>query len=155
MVAVFFRRTGPVAIVPIEKGKTVNAQWYTETCLSTAFAELEQQRPKTCVRGILLHQDNARPHVAARTLDFLHHVGVQLLPHPPYSPDLAPCDLFLFPEVKQKLKGKRFESSEAAVAVFHDILSDMTKNDFKACFDNWFLRMHKCISARGEYFEKL
>jgi hypothetical protein len=35
-----------------------------------------------------------------------------VIPHPPYSPDLAPCDFFLFPKMKLKLKGRRFETNE-------------------------------------------
>ena len=105
---------------------------FTEVCLPAAFEELQQQRPKA---GILLYHDNARPHVAARTMDFLHQVGVQLLPHPPYSPDLAPCDFYLFLETKKHLKGKRFQNEDEAIDAFRDILNDLTKNDFKSCFD--------------------
>ena len=54
------------------------------------------------------------------TKDFLAEKSVQELQHPPYSPDLTPCDFFVFPSVKKKLRGKRFESAEAAVAAFVD-----------------------------------
>jgi hypothetical protein len=44
--------------------------------------------------------------------EFLAHKGIITLPHPPYSPDLAPCDFFLFPEMKLQLKGRRFDRVE-------------------------------------------
>lgn len=155
MVAVFFRRQGMVAAVPLQQGKTVTANWYCDVCLPAVFEEIEKDRPRTGLKGIFLHHDNAPAHTAARTLDFLHERGVQLVTHPPYSPDLAPCDFFLFPEVKHRLRGNRFESEEAAVAEMNVILGDMPKKWFQNCFDKWFWRMTKCIDVRGEYFEKL
>lgn len=155
MVAVFFRRSGPIASISLVERRTVNAQWYSEVCLPAVFQELENERPSAGIRGILLHHDNATAHTAAKTNDFLHERGVQLISHPPYSPDLSPCDFFLFPSAKKKLRGKRFENVEAAIAAWNDILNDMPKKMFHDCFDDWFLRMQKCIEARGEYFEKL
>ncbi len=101
-----------------------------------------------------LHHDNAPAHTAVSTIDFLHDSGVQLVTHPPYSPDLAPC-FFLFPKKKKELRGKRFENEKMAVAGLNDVLNDMPKKAFQDCFDEWFLRKQKCIRAKGEYFEKL
>lgn len=97
MIAVFFRRSGPVAVIPLEDRRTVTSEWYSEVCLPQAFGELDSERPRSGVRGILFHQDNAPAHTAARTMDYLTTSGVQMLPYPPYSPDLAPCDFFYFP----------------------------------------------------------
>lgn len=155
MVAIFFRRSGPVAAIPLVERKTVNAEWYTTQCLPRVFEELSKTRPKAGLRRLFLHHDNARPHTAARTLDFLAESEMQLLPHPPYSPDLAPNDFFLIPEVKKHLRGKRYDSPEAAVTAMNQILDDMPKELFVKCFDDWFFRMHKCIDAKGCYFEKL
>ena len=57
------------------------------------------------VHGLLLHYDNASKHTATVTLDFLAASDVQLVTHPPYSPDLTPCDWFLVPSVKRQLGG--------------------------------------------------
>lgn len=82
MVAVFFRRSGPVAVIPLEDQKTVTSQWCSEVCLPQAFQELNVSRPSTGTRGIIFHQDNATAHTAARTMDFFSKSGVPLLPHP-------------------------------------------------------------------------
>jgi histone-lysine N-methyltransferase SETMAR len=154
MVAVFFHQEGLVAVVPLVERRTVNAQWYCETCLPVVFDELRRQRPKTGVRGILLHHDNAPAHTAAQTLDFLHDEGVQLVTHPLYSPDLAPSDFYLFPELKKHLRGKRYSSAEEAVSAMNDVLKVVPKESFQDCFQKWFSRMHSCIDAHGCYFEK-
>jgi hypothetical protein len=60
----------------------------------------------------LLHHDNAPSHTSVFTQQFLANYEMAVTPHPPYSPDLAPRDLFLFPKVKLKVKGRRFDSIE-------------------------------------------
>lgn len=155
MVAVFFRRSGPVAVIPLEDQKTVTSQWYSEVCLPQAFQELNVSRPSTKTRGIIFHQDNAPAHTAARTMDFLSKSRVQLLPHPAYSPDLAPCDFFLFPTLKKSLRGRRFSTADEAVDEFRRLFFDLPQDQFFSCFESWFSRMHKCINVGGEYFEKL
>ena len=55
---------------------------------------------------ILLQYDNAKPHTSAATLDATAHLGFTVLPHPAYSPDLAPSDFQLFSKVKEELRSK-------------------------------------------------
>ena len=74
--------------------------------------------------------------------------------HPPYSPDLAPNDFFLFPTIKNKLRGQRFTSTEEAVNVFKNNVLRVLPLEWKNCFDKWFERMQKCIDLKGKYFEK-
>ena len=121
MVAAFFCNTGPVAIVPLEDRRTVNADWYINNCLPKAFEAWSSRRPKAGIRG-LLHHDNASVHTAAKTLDFLDENSVELESHPPYSPDLAPCDFFLFPTIKEKIRGIRFGNREEARLAFEEAL---------------------------------
>ena len=66
------------------------------------------------LEDFLFHQDNARPHKSNQTMAFLESHGFYLLPHPPYSPNLAPFDIHLFPELKNPLqvsKSGRIKSS--------------------------------------------
>jgi len=155
MVAVFFRKSGLVAVVPLKERRTVNSDWYTTVCLPKVFQELRNQRLRTGTRGILLHHDNASAHTAAATLDFLAAENVQLVTHPPYSPDLAPCDFWLFPKVKEQLRGRRFESDSDALAALETALEGLEKQSFQDCFVKWFARMHSCIRVAGDYFEKV
>ena len=106
-------------------------------------------------RRIGLQHDNATAHSAVRTREFLQASGVKLLGHPPYSPDLAPCDFFLFPETKKKLRGRTFSTPDEAVAAFLAEVEAIPKEVYRDAFSKWFHRMSKCIEHGGEYFEKL
>ncbi|GFR60587.1 histone-lysine N-methyltransferase SETMAR [Elysia marginata] len=61
--------------------------------------------------GLLMH-DNARPHASIRTRETIASFGWTTLPHPSYSPDLAPSDYHLFGPMKQGLRGKHCETGE-------------------------------------------
>jgi transposase len=75
--------------------------------------DIRRKRPELWRAGNwLLHDDNAPSHRALAAREFLAHNNVTTFPHPPYSPDLAPCDFFLFPKMKLLLKGRRFDGLE-------------------------------------------
>ena len=59
-----------------------------------------------------------------------------VIPHPPYSPDLAPCDFFLFPKIKLKLNGCRFDTTEIK-AELHRVLDTLIGKDFQEVFQKW------------------
>ena len=151
MVATFVRRSGHVATIALEDQRTVTAEWYSNTCLTAVFKKLRERRPRSGLSGLFLHQDNASSHNARLTSTFLEQQSMRVLPHPPYSPDLAPCNFFVFPKVKQALCGKRFDTPEDAVDAYHDVLESVTPSEWRYCFDKWFERMRTCVQARGIY----
>lgn len=152
MVASFFGKTGHYATVVLEDQKTVNAEWYTNNCLPLVLEKVREKRPRS---RILLHHDNASSHTARQTIDYLATADVELLGHSPYSPDLAPCDFYLFPKIKEKLRGKHFMDAEEAVAAFQNAVEETPKAEWARCFSQWFHRMQRCIDVNGRYFEKL
>ena len=85
----------------------------------------------------VLHHDNAPAHTALSIREFLAKKSIPVLPHPPYSPDLAPCDFYLFPKLKLKLKGHHFGTIENIQKTITDDLNTLTENDFQYCYDQW------------------
>ena len=67
------------------------------------------------------------------------------VPHPPYSPDLAPCDFWLFP----RLRGCRYETIEE----MKEVINTLTQEDFNGALQKLLERYNKCIAAGGDYFE--
>lgn len=151
MVACFFGINGHVATVPLHERRTVNSDWYTTICLPKV---LEEIRKTNKTRRIILHHDNASSHTSAKTREYLSGQNIELMGHPAYSPDLAPNDFFLFPHIKNKLRGQRFSTPEEAVDAFKTHVLEVSQSEWKKCFENWFTRMQKCIDLKGEYFEK-
>ena len=72
-----------------------------------------KRRPKTGIRNICLIHDNAPAHKSKIVQDYLRLESIKQLPHPPYSPDLSPCDCFFFPRLKKMLSGRRYGSRSA------------------------------------------
>ena len=81
-------------------------------------------------KKVLFHQDNARVHTCAVAMAKIHELGYKLLPHPPYSPDLAPSDYFLFPNLKKWLGGKRFDSNDEVISQTKAYFEDLDKSFF-------------------------
>jgi hypothetical protein len=76
-----------------------------------------------------------------------------VIPHPPYSLDLAPCDFFQFPKIKLKVKGRRFDTTEEIQAESQRMLYTLTENNFQEAFQKWRRRWDRCLPAGGNYFE--
>jgi hypothetical protein len=75
------------------------------------------------------------------------------LDHPPYSPDLASCNFWLFPKLKTALKGHRFSDIANIRGYAMTILQSIPEEEFQKCFDLWKHRLTKCIGAQGDYLE--
>lgn len=153
MVSIFFRTTGMVHIYAVEKKKTLDSECYIENCLTPAFNEIRRQRPSSGLRGILLLHDNARPHVSQNTCSFIQDQGVTEIDHPPYSPDLAPSDYWLFDFIKQRLED--VSSSEMLVKAITAIMKKIDKKEYFKTFEKYIERLEYCISVEGDYFEHL
>ena len=76
-------------------------------------------------------------------------MGIKTVPHPPFCPDLAPCDFWLFP----KLTGCRYERIEEMKEAVTKVIDTLTQEDFYGVFHMLLERYNKCIAAEGDYFE--
>ena len=76
-------------------------------------------------------------------------MGIKTVPYPPYSPDVAPYDFWLFP----KLKGCRYEKTEEMKEAVKKVIDTLTQEDFHGAFQK-LLEQYKCIAAGGDYFKR-
>ena len=83
---------------------------------------------------------------------FLATKQIIVLEHLAYSPDLAPCDFFLFPKIKEILKGRHFDDIDIRSNT-PTALKAIPQNHFQNSFEGWTRRWHRCIASQGEYFE--
>ena len=77
-------------------------------------------------------------------------MGINAVPQPPYSPDLALCDFWLFP----KLRGSRYETIEEMKEAVTKVSDTLTQEDFHGVFQKLLERYNKCIAAGEAYFER-
>lgn len=108
MITVFFDTEGPILSEFLAPRDTVCAENYCDL-LRRLKENLRRKRPHLWAgRNFLLHHDNAPSHTAVLTLALIGSSDIEMLPHPPYSPDLAPSDFFLFPRLKNEVRGTGF-----------------------------------------------
>jgi len=110
MLICFFEQKGIVHKEFVPPGQTFNAAFYVEV-LKRLRENVRRKRSDQWRNNTwLFHHDNAPTHAALMTRRFLTDNNMTVVPHPPYSPDLASSDIFLFPKLKMKLKGRRFHT---------------------------------------------
>ena len=103
---------------------------------------------------MLFRHDNAPAHTSPIATAKLFDLLYEILPHPPYSPDLAPSDYFLFPNMKTSLGGKRFLSNEEIIAAKNEYFEGFDKSYFLEGIKKLQYRYNKCIQLKGDYVEK-
>ena len=101
-----------------------------------------------------MDQDNARPNIAGVALAALIEIGRTELKHPPYSPDLAPCDFWAFPKMERQLCGRRLSSDDEVRNATAAVLKGVSQNDLFHVFESFIKRCEKRIQCEGSYFEK-
>lgn len=150
---IFFRSSGPVLVHPVKSRQSIDNDYYIKNCLTPAFEAIIEDRPKSGLKGICLLHDNARPHVHQNVDNFLTANRIKLIKHPPYSPDLAPCDFWLFDLIKRNLDDQPDE--ESLVRAVRMIVESVPVQEYKKTFDKWIERMELCVQNKGDYFEHL
>jgi histone-lysine N-methyltransferase SETMAR len=146
--AVFFKSSGLVEAIKLDGQKTVTAKWYIDVCLPRVLEKARDLSPDT---EFILHHDNARPHTAQVTRDFLREQKITILPQPPYSPDIAPCDFWLFGELKKYLRGKKFQTEEDLDSAVFSFFNSIPEDKWKEVFKRWEDRMERVINNEGDY----
>jgi len=101
-----------------------------------------------------LLDDNARPNMAAHTVDTLRALKVEVLKHPPYSPDLAPSNFHLFRLMKEHLQGQKFADDSEVMEAVQGWLKAAPKSFFLECARKLVDRWTKCVAKQGDNVEK-
>ena len=114
-------------------------------------ARLKQVHPN---KNSILQHDNARPHTSRQTEAALQVMDFTTLPHPSYSPDLAPSDFFLFPKLKECIKGNHYESDDDVKSAVRAWLKQKTPDFFADGMHQLVHRWELCVQRNGDYVRK-
>lgn len=153
MFVIFFDIRGPVMQLAVPNRRSVTGVFYRDTVLKKLKKQCFKRRPRTGFKHLSLLHDNAPAHKSAIVTSFLNKEKVRVLPHAPYSPDLAPCDYFLFPKLKKHLSGRRYRSRHALGSAVYQCMLGIPENEYENAFKNWIKRLRLCVQSKGDYFE--
>jgi hypothetical protein len=103
-------------------------------------------------RTLIAHAENERAHTADKSIASCAENGMALAIHPPYSPDRAPSDRFLFGHVKCCLQGIAFASYEELLVVIGEIVTDIPKETLHLLFGHWMQRLDWTFQHNRDYY---
>ncbi|CAG8620886.1 15183_t:CDS:1 [Racocetra persica] len=152
---IFFAADGIVTSKVIPEDTNVNNRFYSNTVLSKVFNNFMKKKNRHTVKDVLLYYDNARSHKADIVTNYLKKKCIKLMPHLPYSPDLTPCDFYLFPKIKNELAGRHFEQVENLAKAIKTITDNICMDEYNRCFKNLQTWLKTCIEFNEEFFERM
>jgi histone-lysine N-methyltransferase SETMAR len=135
-------------------GETVNSAKYSALLQDQLKPAIRHKRWGLLSKGVLFFQENAWPHTATATVQTVQQLGFELLPHPPYRPDVAPADYHVFSPLKETLRGHRFESHSDVQQAVQTWLHEQPKSFFFKGMKKLVERYQKHIIVQGDYVEK-
>jgi len=154
MLCVWWDQEGVVYHELLQPGQTVTADRYRQQVINLKNALLEK-RPKWAKRHgkvILLH-DNAPSHTARSVKEAIKELGWEVLPHPPYSPDLAPSDYYLFASMGHALAEQHFADFEQLKNWVIQWFASKDEQFYWRGIHKLPERWEKCVANDGQYFE--
>ena len=137
----------------LPKRSTITEVYYANL-LDWLRTAIRKKRRSKLAKGVLPQQDNARVPTCKGAMDAVERNGYELIPHPAYSPDLAPSDLFLFPNLKKDIRGLHFRSDEEVVTAAEEWVNGKDPDFFSSGLIALEYRWSKCITLEGNYIEK-
>ena len=153
MATVFWDAKGVIMLDFLPKRSTITGVYYANLVDQLRTAIREKRRGKLS-KGVLLQQDNSRVPTCKVVLDAVERNGYELIPHPAYSPDLAPSDFFLFPNLKKDIRGLHLRSDEEVVTAVEEWVNGKNPDFFSSGLMALEHRWSKCITLEGNYIGK-
>ena len=127
--------------MPCPSDQTFTGQFYKNSVLKKVKEFYNKKRPCKGWSGVHLLHDNASSHKCEVVKSFLVSQKVNLLNRPSYSPDLSPCDFFIFPRLKKMLSGNKYTSRSSLGSTIYQSLQQIPKEDYLSAFYDWVKRL--------------
>lgn len=144
----------------LNSGQTITAEIYCEQLKKLRIKVLAKWPTRRLNKGIFFHQDNAKPHVAAKTkrtieedFNLKSDIPWYTISHPAYSPDLAPSDFYLFKNLQNYLRNSIYNGKKDTVEDVADYLNSLDLDFFRRGIYKLPERWQEVIERRGEYLD--
>lgn len=154
LLCVWWTAAGIIHYEILESGETITAAVYCSQ-LERVQKQLTKKQPALINRkGVVLLQDNARPHTAKVTRQKIHSLSWEILPHPPYSPDISPTDYHLFRSLDNPMGNKCFENRQELENDLQQFFSSKDTSFYRDGIYHLLNRWQKVIDSDGNYFNE-
>jgi histone-lysine N-methyltransferase SETMAR len=152
LVTVWWSVRGIVHVDYLRRGQTITADVYCKEIEEVHRKLLQTRAALVNRKGVLLLHDNARPHVAEITRAKLNELSWEVLPHPPYSPDISPCDYYLFLSMSNFLANKRFKTEDEVKNEVDRFFKSKNQDFYSRGIQLLVERWQKVVDCNGDYF---
>jgi histone-lysine N-methyltransferase SETMAR len=152
MIKVFFTTRMLSVLEPLLKGAKFNQDFFIDTVLPELVQEKRRFARRNPRTDFMVHMDNSAYHNGHKITNGFDRRHIILAPHPPYPPDLSPCDFWLFGFLKESIKGVEFSTDDQLLEAITRIWNDVTFEDIQSDFQEWIDRLSWVIGNNDEYY---
>jgi histone-lysine N-methyltransferase SETMAR len=130
---------------------TMNSSYFIKNILFYLKEKFFRVGSRPHTKRLVIHMDNCSVHNCDMTTNFLAKHNMSRVSQPPYSPDLAPNDFYLFPTMKENLKDFEMVDEHDLFYRMQEILSGISINELNKVFTAWIKRVEEGITRNGSY----
>jgi histone-lysine N-methyltransferase SETMAR len=135
----------------IPGGTTMCSTYFTDVIFAQTAAAFFPAGRRKRSQTVTLHLDNCSIHRSRVTQDFMEQNGMESMLHPPYSPDLAPSDVFLFPLIIKRLDQFECDDPAGLFETVSEILLTIQTDDLRRVFQRWIDKVAVVAMGDGGY----
>jgi hypothetical protein len=153
MIIFFFTSIRLLVLIFLPKDTKFNQDYFIDPVLPNLYSKKRRIARRKGLPGFSVDMDNLMCQNAVKIIEKLEKRDIARAPHPSYSPDLSPCNFWLFGMLKQKMKEGGFQSEEQNLAAVTENWNELTFEDIQIVFHDWTERLIWVIFNSGEYYQ--
>lgn len=134
MLTIAFSGDRLYCIDSLPKGIKFNQEYFIDNVLSTIVETIRSNKKKAPMKKFHVHMDNSKVHNGFKSVDFLKEARLKR-PHPAYSPDISPCDFWLFARCKNLLEEKEILNDEELINEIQNFIDELTFEELQSVFN--------------------
>ena len=148
----FFNGNSLLCIDFLPKGKKYNQRYFIDNIIEEIIKNTNEDEDQLDLDQMMIHMDNCKVHKGNLVQQKLNNLKLKSIPHPPYSPDISPCDFWLFGYLKKYLEDKEIKSEHQLKTQILTAWEHVTFEELHSVFLEWIKRLKWIIENNGEYY---
>ena len=153
MLTVFWSPMGFLISKVLPQDQKFNSDYFINEILQPIYEELSSVAEELG-KTITLHFDNARVHTSRKVQEYMNSHNMKRAVQPPYSPDIAPSDFYLFGYLKDCLKGSKFDTPDELKFAIDQLLLSIPQDELNRVFLKWEEKLRMVTDSKGDYLKE-